>query len=118
MSTFRKFLTSSGAEFPVAYVSRMANGRIYGYMVYGNTDEVNFDVLHTDKGFRVQGVTFNFKNEQLAAAEGYYVEPKEDGVFQSVFPSDQAELSQLHTSISDALDYFAEVAPGVVVELL
>lgn len=37
--------------------------------------------------------------------------------YQSVFPSAEAELSQLHTSVQDALDYFAEVKPGVKVEL-
>jgi hypothetical protein len=37
--------------------------------------------------------------------------------YQSVFPSAEAELSQLHTTVQDALDYFNEVKPGVKVEV-
>jgi hypothetical protein len=32
-------------------------------------------------------------------------------------PSAEAELSQLHTTVQDALDYFNEVKPGVKVEV-
>lgn len=39
-------------------------------------------------------------------------------VYQSVFPSAESHLSQLHTSTEDALSYFAEVKPGVVPEIL
>jgi hypothetical protein len=37
--------------------------------------------------------------------QGYYVEFNGE-FYQSVFPQSQSELSQLHTSIDDAIDYF------------
>lgn len=49
-------------------------------------------------------------------AEIYTVEFNGD-CYQSVFPSAEAELSQLHRTMQDALDYFAEVKPGVNVEV-
>ena len=51
-----------------------------------------------------------------ALAEIYTVEFNGD-CYQSVFPSAEAELSQLHRTMQDALDYFAEVKPGVNVEV-
>ena len=42
------------------------------------------------------------------AEEIYTVEEVEPGMFQSVFPSAQAELSQLHASAEDAWAYIKE----------
>ena len=39
-------------------------------------------------------------------------------VYRSVFPSVESDLSQSHTTVEDALNYFAEVKPGVVPEIL
>ena len=43
-------------------------------------------------------------------SEGYYIEEIEPGLFQSVFPSEQADYSQLHTTIADAVAYIREFA--------
>lgn len=40
--------------------------------------------------------------------EIYCVEQCEPGIYQSVFPSPEAEKSQLHSSIQDAIDYIKE----------
>lgn len=53
--------------------------------------------------------------EELAP-EVYCVERTGD-IYQSVFPSEESELSQLHSTLQDALDYFQEVKPGVHVEV-
>jgi len=50
------------------------------------------------------------------ASEVYCVERTGD-FYQSVFPSEESELSQLHSTVQDALDYFQEVKPGVHVEV-
>lgn len=56
-------------------------------------------------------------SDKLTQLEGYFVEW--DGeYYRSVFPSSEAELAQLHTTVEDALEYFAEVKPGVHVEVL
>jgi hypothetical protein len=49
--------------------------------------------------------------------EGYFVEFNGE-FYQSVFPSGESELSQPHTTVEDALEYIAEVKPGVVVEFI
>lgn len=49
--------------------------------------------------------------------EGYFVEWNGE-CYQSVFPSSESELSQLHVTVEDALDYFSDVKPGVAVEVL
>lgn len=41
---------------------------------------------------------------------GYFVELSEPGIYQSVFPAPEAEFSQLHTSVEDAVEYIREVA--------
>lgn len=48
--------------------------------------------------------------------EVYCVECVGD-IYQSVFPSAESELSQLHSTVQDALAYFQEVKPGVSVEV-
>lgn len=39
---------------------------------------------------------------------GYFIEQVEEGVFQSVFPENESENSQLHTSRSDAFKHIME----------
>lgn len=48
----------------------------------------------------------------MSAAVGYYIEWNGD-CWQSVFPRNELELSELHTSVEDARAYFAEVKPGI-----
>ena len=45
--------------------------------------------------------------------EGYYIEQLESGLYQSVFPEAEAELSQLHSNKADAKAYIREVAGDV-----
>jgi hypothetical protein len=49
---------------------------------------------------------FNREDEQMikSTSEGFYIEHNGD-CWQSVFPSDLAEFSQLHTTMEDALGY-------------
>jgi hypothetical protein len=47
--------------------------------------------------------------------EQYCVEPANDGMWQSVFPSDLAEFSQLHTTASEAVSYIEAMAGDVPV---
>ena len=51
------------------------------------------------------------------ALEGYFIEYNGD-YWQSVFPSAEAEFSQLHTSVEDALAYFKEVKPNISPEVV
>lgn len=48
--------------------------------------------------------------------EVYTIEEVEPSLFQSVFPASQAEFSQLHTSLEDAITYIREVAGDVRIE--
>ena len=50
-------------------------------------------------------------------AEGYFVEWNGE-FWQTVFPAEEAHLTQLHGSIEDALAYFAQVKPGVMPEVI
>lgn len=49
---------------------------------------------------------------------GYFIEPLGAGEFQSVFPADESELSQPHSSIEDARNYICEQVPDALVEVL
>lgn len=40
---------------------------------------------------------------------GYYIEPYSDTEYQTVFPPEQSDLSQMHGTVSDALEYFESV---------
>lgn len=59
---------------------------------------------------------FNGQGEGVSVlyVEGYYVEEVEPGLYQSVFPRRQAELSRLHTSEADAREYINQQQPGVL----
>jgi hypothetical protein len=54
--------------------------------------------LKSQKPLQPQGVIME---------EGYYIEDVGDG-WQSVFPSDEADLSQLHVDVADALEYMTQ----------
>lgn len=51
----------------------------------------------------------------MHSTEVYTVESHDDGTYQSVFPSELAEHSQMHSSIEDAVEYIKEVCPNVKV---
>jgi len=53
----------------------------------------------------------------IKTSEGYYIEHTGD-CWQSVFPQAEAELSQLHSNVEDALAYFKEVKPGIAPEVM
>jgi hypothetical protein len=57
-------------------------------------------------------------NAESEWLEGYFVELREPGIWQSVFPAEDAELSQTHTSMEDARAYILERAPGASVQVL
>jgi hypothetical protein len=62
-----------------------------------------------------ESMSTNAKSERV---EGYFVESREPGIWQSVFPAKDAELSQMHTSIEDAKAYILEQAPEAFVQIL
>ena len=47
--------------------------------------------------------------------QGYYVVDNDDH-YQSVFPEKDSELSQLHSSAEDAIEYIHEVAGDVCIK--
>lgn len=49
--------------------------------------------------------------------EGYWIEELESGIFQSVFPPEQAELSALHSTVEDAKLYIEGCAGPVRIQI-
>jgi len=60
----------------------------------------------------------NTSNPESEWVEGYFIERLEPRIWQSIFPSKDAELSQTHSSIEDAIAYIREYAPSALVRVL
>jgi len=80
-------------------------------------EAINHTNISLLKALGIKQVEYSPLNElQDKKAEGkmdyYYIESI-DGNFQSVFPEDKSEYSQLHSTIQDAVEYISDIAGNV-----